>query len=548
MSAPGDKRSSPVEYYCPSCEGVFDEGLSECPNDGTRLVRLVLFGPAEDELVGRRLDDRFTLGEPIGSGGMGTVYRGLQHSVGREVAIKVINPRHCRDRTVAKRFLREATLASRLSNKTTVTVLDFGQSEEGQLYLVMELLPGRTLKEVIAEDGPLPLPRVINIATQVCEALESAAEIEVVHRDLKPSNIMLVDGPRDRDMVKVLDFGLAKSLIEEDSTTVTQSDALLGTPAYMSPDLAMGGAVDARSDLYSLGVMLYQMVAGVLPFTGTTFELLINQHVIATPPPIDRPLPDDLRATISRLLAKKPADRFQSAADVHDTLRSIDLSGDLPVPPARAPGPTAALAPTLDRRVDSGAPLSSTIAVAATATSARSPRTGPTAPGRSSRRLVLALLGMGTLGIVALFGYRLVVSGEDDGAAVTRADAQVSASAASSADAAQASPADAAQASPADAGAAVPARIEVSFESKPSGAKVTLDGKRLGKTPLSRSFAADGSRRQVVFTRRGYDSQRDTLKLDRGLAVIGIHATLEQRRPPPRRRVDAGSDEDFIDP
>ena len=208
---------------------------------------------------------------------MGAVYRGSQHSVGRDCAIKVISPDLVSDPDVIKRFLREAKLASRLSHPNAVAVLDFGQTEDGVFYLAMELVTGRTLDQVFKAEKTFKPERVVRIGSQVCDALEGAHALQIVHRDLKPSNIMLLN--RGRDLVKVLDFGLAKSLApDQTSTTMTNAGALLGTPAFMPPELALGQPCDGRADLYSLGCVLYLLGSGRLPFQSTSAHELIAMH------------------------------------------------------------------------------------------------------------------------------------------------------------------------------------------------------------------------------------------------------------------------------
>ena len=354
------------ERFCPSCERTFTSLGDRCPTDGTRLVVLAA---GQDDLIGRELDGRYTVLEKLGAGGMGAVYRGLQHAVGREVAIKVVAPRLVAEPDVIKRFLREAKLASRLSHPNAVAMLDFGQTSERLFYLVMELLVGRTLDKVLREEGPLPLPRLVRIGRQIASALDGAHRAAIVHRDLKPGNVMLLDGAPGEDLVKVLDFGLAKSLsLDTTSTSMTGSGVVLGTPAYMSPEAALGREIDARGDLYSLGCMLYVMACGRLPFTATTTSELVSKHAHEAPAPVmgvTRPV----AAVIMRLLEKDPGARYQSAAEVH---RALELAAKdrVTVPPdgarvtrpgeigteatlspaAAAPAPTPAVSATPGKR------------------------------------------------------------------------------------------------------------------------------------------------------------------------------------------------------
>jgi serine/threonine protein kinase len=315
------------ELYCPTCEQTFAHG-ERCPTDNTRLVRIT----TSDSLIGRELDGRYTIGEPIGHGGMGTVYRGTQHSVGREVAIKVVMPNLVANPVVIKRFLREAKLASRLAHPNAVSVLDFGQTPDGLFYLIMELVSGRTLDVVLAAEGPLPPTRVVRIGTQICDALEGAHALDIVHRDLKPQNVMVI--ATGRDLIKVLDFGLAKSLSPDaTSATMTNAGALLGTPAYLPPELVSGGTGDARADLYSLGCVLYVAATGRPPFSAGSIHELIAMHASEPVPPIAG-YPRRLAAVIEKLLAKDPAHRYPTAAAAREAL---DTALVAPSPPPDEP-------------------------------------------------------------------------------------------------------------------------------------------------------------------------------------------------------------------
>jgi serine/threonine-protein kinase len=314
-----EARPDADERYCPTCEGSF-AAVERCPTDGTQLVRLAA---VPDRLIGLEIAGRFTIKERLGAGGMGTVYRAVQHSVGREVALKIVNPTLAANAAAVKRFLREAKLTSRLSHPNAVAVLDFGQTSDGLYYLVMELVHGRTLGAILAADGRFGIARLCRIGGQLCDALEAAHREGIVHRDLKPSNVMVVDGSLGREHVKVLDFGLAKSLATDTTTvTVTGSGAVLGTAAYLSPEAALGQDVGARGDLYSLGVMLFEMWAGRLPYEGASVHQLIAQHAFEAAPRLPD-APAALADLVARMLAKDPAARPPAAVDVHQALLAI---------------------------------------------------------------------------------------------------------------------------------------------------------------------------------------------------------------------------------
>jgi len=266
-----------------------------------------------DPLIGRNLDGRYTIADIIGRGGMGTVYRGLQHAVGRPVAIKVVTPRPGADPLLFKRFLREAKLTSKLQHPNAVSIVDFGQTSDNLLYLVMEFVNGRTLEDIVVGGGKLDPARVVGIGTQICAALQGAHALQIIHRDLKPANIML-HAIAGQEVVKVLDFGLAKSLGGENITAnVTSAGDLLGTPQVIAPESVTGGTVDWRVDLYSLGCTLYFAAMGRLPFESKVIAELITMHAMEPPPPLTG-VPVGLAAVIEKLLAKAPSDRYPDAA------------------------------------------------------------------------------------------------------------------------------------------------------------------------------------------------------------------------------------------
>jgi serine/threonine-protein kinase len=287
-----------------------------------------------DPLVGRTLNGRFTILEPIGYGGMGRVYRALQAPLDRVVALKVLSPNFptSQDPSFQRRFLREASLSSKLRHPNTVTVIDYGQTEDGIFYIAMEYLEGRTLAQVLSDTGALPWTRAFSIAQQLCRSLREAHSQGIVHRDLKPANVMLLN-EADQDVVKVLDFGLVKSMSEPESPLspeITQSGTFLGSPAYMAPEQARNVS-DARSDVYSLGVLLYQMLAGRLPFVSRDHLELIFAHHKEAPPPFNtlRPhvfVPTEIEAVVRKCLEKDPANRYQTMDELLEAMRAASMA------------------------------------------------------------------------------------------------------------------------------------------------------------------------------------------------------------------------------
>lgn len=304
------------DLYCPVCGDAFSPLCDRCPDDGSCLISP--YHPT-DQLVGRVLDKRYRIMRPLGEGAMGVVYEAVQLSVKRPVAIKVVRDELGRDVTITQRFLREARLLTSIAHPNVVEVYDYGETETGSLYLVMELLRGNTLDAILVAERRFSPERTCDIGIQLCDALTAAHAKGVVHRDLKPANVVLIAG--GSDWVKILDFGLAKSL-SEPTSELTYAGAVLGTPLYMSPEAIRSDAADPRSDLYALGCILYEMVAGRPPFQGATSALVLARQLDDVPEPLSTDVPAELRKLINKLLAKTPMARPASALDVRHVLES----------------------------------------------------------------------------------------------------------------------------------------------------------------------------------------------------------------------------------
>ena len=266
------------------------------------------------------LDDRYRLVGTIAAGGMGIVYEGVQLSIDRPVAIKVIREELLEDATTARRFLREVRLLTSFRHPNVVEIFDCGQMANGCPYLVMELLRGKTLDVLLKEVGHLDIWLVCEIAMQLCDVLEAAHERGIIHRDLKPANIVMLDG---LGIIKVLDFGIAKSLAPEyQSDNITHVGMMIGTPAYMAPEAIGGDAVDPRSDLYALGCILHELLGGVPPFEAPSVGATLARQLDAPPPPLPGDVPAALGELVFELLAKSPEERPASARVVRSRLAS----------------------------------------------------------------------------------------------------------------------------------------------------------------------------------------------------------------------------------
>ena len=299
---------------CPTCGLSTDKEF--CPTDGTITVDESLYDEAKvDPLIGRTLSDRYRIEALLGKGGMGAVYRGTQISVQREVAIKVILTEHARDPQNIKRFHREALATSKLTHPNIVYLNDFGQTPEGMPYIVMEFLRGASLDVVIEEQGAIPEERLVPIAAQILTALHHAHKQGIIHRDLKAANVFLVSEPGEPERAKVVDFGIAKMTGPTGQSDITKTGLTVGSPAYMSPEQAVNKGVDLRSDLYSLGVILYEAITGTAPFNGETPLEVILKHLNEEAPDIPPneelayPVSGELRELVSLLLKKEQDDR-----------------------------------------------------------------------------------------------------------------------------------------------------------------------------------------------------------------------------------------------
>ncbi len=298
--------------------GLLAVAASFLASAARRLISARRDGPATGQIA------QYRLLSLLGSGGMGEVYLAEHRLLQRPCAIKVIRPDQAGDAQTLARFEREARLTARLSHWNTVDVFDYGRTDDGTFYYVMEYLPGQSLEEILQTEGRQPAERVVHLLRQACQALREAHAIGLVHRDLKPANLFAAERGGMRDVLKVLDFGLVKARSEIASARLTQPGALSGTPLYMSPEQARGSDdVDARSDIYSLGAVAYALLTGRPPFERESpLEVLFaHLHDEATPPAEICPdVPADLESIVLRCLAKKPEDRFQDMDELEQAL------------------------------------------------------------------------------------------------------------------------------------------------------------------------------------------------------------------------------------
>jgi len=336
---------------CAQCGLAATEDALFCPRCGNSLKP-----EGGDPLIGAVMAERYLLVERIGQGGSGTIYRGEHTTLRKRVAVKVLHQSLSMDEGALERFRREATTVSEIDNEHIVQVLDFGRAGDGRLFFAMEYLDGETLAGVLEREGRLDVERTIDIVTQIGEALMEAHALGYVHRDLRPRNVFLVKKRSRTDFVKLLDFGLAKLLVPSEASGVTVMGMNFGDPRYMSPEQARGDALDRRADIYSLGVVTYEMLAGAPPFVGERPAQVLEQHLKSAAPSLREARPDVpewLDEVVRRALAKSPDDRFVTALKMTECLSTRTAPPPLPTPvqpsqasePAKAPVPAKAPEP-----------------------------------------------------------------------------------------------------------------------------------------------------------------------------------------------------------
>jgi hypothetical protein len=302
--------------------------------------------PQADPLVGKVLLDRVRIVRPVARGGMGRVYLGEQTKMKRRCAVKVLDPRFTTGPDAAefsRRFLLEASIASKVTHPHVVTIFDYGEAPEG-CFIAMEYLDGRSLSEELTRAGRLVPARAIHVAKQVGRALREAHGLGVVHRDIKPANIFLLKQDDDEDFVKVLDFGLVHESRTSDTRDPGTTDAIMGSPRYMSPEQVQGKEIDARSDVYSLGIVLYAMLTGRSPFERRTELATMMAQVSDAPPPMESiapglELPPGLEAVVMRCLAKSPDNRWASMEELVTALHLREGASVAPSAVTRSSGP-----------------------------------------------------------------------------------------------------------------------------------------------------------------------------------------------------------------
>ena len=496
-----------------------DEAPSEL---GDRILKRMADQPASaaDPLIGVEIAGRFTVVERIGEGGMGAVYRARQRGMDRDVAIKVLLPQLGTNVTVVRRFHLEALAVSKLRHPNTIQIYDFGETEQGQLYIAMEFLDGLPLHEVLAAAQVLSCRRALKVAIQIARSLREAHDKGIVHRDLKPDNVYLVTVGEETDFVKVLDFGVAKLReVDPGQGTLTQSGTIFGTPKYMSPEQARAAGVDARSDIYAIGVMLFEMLTGRVPFAGESHLETLIKHIQEDPPALAdvRPglvYPGQVQRLVSRLLAKEAGDRPQTAEafvrEAEAVLAGLDDIYRNPVTAEDAvrAGIDIALSPRTrhDTRMDELPPDATMPGT-----------TGETLVGETldggRRRGRAALVVAGVAALVVLGGLGAVWASLRALPPEVRAWSQLEAARVD------------------EVPVVEPERVRIAIGSEPSEAEVWRGGQLLGETPYV--VEARKGQQPISYTLKkdGRQEQSRTLEFDRDQSVTVQLPAIEPPKP-----------------
>ena len=384
-----------VLKICPQCGTEYETAARFCPADGTALRP-----KGSDSVVGRVLADRYHILKLIGEGGMGRVYLGEHVKMNRQCAIKVMSPALVNDAESAARFAREASNAARIIHPNVAAVFDYGESDS-LIYLVMEYVDGEPLSRLLAREAPFTIERAVDIARQIADGLGAAHELGIVHRDLKPDNILVMRTKAGREVVKVVDFGIAKAIQDTAGDALTRTGLVIGTPEFMSPEQLLGDPIDARSDLYALGCILHLMLTALPPFDAPTREQMIKRRLSEDAPhlqTVDPGLPDAIDRIEARLLARAPGDRYGSATEVRDALAGTHVR-------------RAGLGPTPSLHTPRSMPTVSIEAMARTSTKVTRVAKRP-----PRRRTPFVLGGFAVIAI----GAALAIRGREDSLAVER--------------------------------------------------------------------------------------------------------------------------------
>jgi serine/threonine-protein kinase len=446
---------------------------------------------APDPYIGKTIDGRYLVEDTLGRGGMGVVYRGKHKMIDKKVAIKVLRGDLATDKEVTERFLQEARAASAIGNPHIIDISDFGVLPDGATYFVMEYLGGKSLSTVMEDARPIPVPRIITIAKQIAQGLSAAHAAGIIHRDLKPDNVMIITRGTEKDFVKILDFGIAK-VQTGDASRLTRAGAVFGTPHYMSPEQAAGATVTFAADIYSLGVMLYEMAAGKVPFDAENFMGIMTMHMYKAPVPMralvpaPQEIPPGLDAVVLKCLSKKAEQRYASMDALVDDLEKLE-KGQLP----------DAVNEMMARSGGFNVP-------ADYFRSSKMPPTVPASPPRGRSRVPL-IAGIVAVGAVTAIAVGVLMKSNTGKAAPDPSAATTVVNTAT----ATTSVASATPTVTATVTATAAVKKPIAIATVPIDAKITSDGKEL-KSPVVLQLASNEAE-TITVTRAGYVTQNITI-------------------------------------
>ncbi len=485
---------------CPKCQTHYHDDVTSCPSDGATLVPDATFASVDKDVAAGQMIGEYKVESKLGEGGFGTVYRAVHPLIGKSVAIKVLNRQFSANPEMVSRFIAEARAANQIRNKNIIDIFGFGALPDGRQYYVMELLEGLTLDRHLSQRGRLSPAEAIPILRGVARALDAAHATGIVHRDLKPENIFLELDEERGFVPKLLDFGIAKLLDEAEASHRTRTGVPIGTPHYMSPEQCRGLKVDHRTDVYSFGIVAYQLLSGDVPFPGDSYMDVMFKHASEVPARLSEAcpeLPPALDLPIRRMLEKQAENRPASVGEALEALAAAAKSAgfDVEVRAARtapsSPFAAHALTPAdLSKLVSAEtiqAPASVTLDNVATAASA---------PVKKSSTLIYAIGGLLLVG--SLVAVLLLWS---------RAERRPVAEPVVTAPASAPVPAPSAAPSPVVATAPPPkksARVKLRIQSRPSEVDVYLDGEKLGTTPEAVRVPRSDQPLELEFRARGF--------------------------------------------
>jgi eukaryotic-like serine/threonine-protein kinase len=537
---------------CAKCRKVYPSGQTVCPDDGEELLPDAAFKNASQDLAAGYMVGEYSVIKKIGAGAYGSVYAAEHPVIGKKAAIKVLSKQYSSVPEVVSRFIAEARAVNKIRHKNIIDIFSFGALENGQQYLVMELLDGRTL-DAILEGGALPFDQAWPILRGVADALDAAHAQGIAHRDLKPGNIFVARDESGTITAKLLDFGVAKLMGDDTVKHKTATGMAVGTPCYMSPEQCRGTGVDQRADIYAFGVMIFEVLTGRLPFDAESVVDLLVKHMTADPPSVAdvSSLPRALDAPLKRMMAKKQADRPQTAGAAMTELLAAAKAAEAEMAGASPQAPTQA-SPTQRSRDDelptlgiTGPPLSAKLdeaiqrsavqavtgpagtAISAGAIGAEKPATlsplGSTSPPAPPKSGVLKyVLGASALLVAAsAFVVGVRMGNQADAASSTPAQASAPAAAATTSAAPHAEGAKSAAASP-SSGAVVADTVKISFTAQPADAEVWAGDDRLGLASEGIELPRGTTAFELKLKKNGYEDKTLSVVPDRAQSLRAI--------------------------